>query len=112
MFLSLRHLLFLPAAALTAAVAVQACSLNPQPLPPGETPEAGGTGVDVPADASVAADGSVFNGADAGATIGDGTAPGTPGPDAGGGGGGEDGATDAPPSDAALEGSSTDGSTE
>jgi hypothetical protein len=112
MFLSLRHLLLVPAVALTAAVAVQACSLNPQPLPPGDTPE-GGAGVDIPADASLA-DGAPFGGggADAGSALGDGQAPGTPGPGDGASDGGAsgDGATDAP-SDGPLQGSD-DGSTE
>jgi len=99
MFVSLRTLVLLPAAALAAGVAVQACSLNPQPLPPGYT---GGNstdgGTDTLADASVGGDGSFLGGADAGTSV-DSALPGTPGVDGGADGapsGSGDGASDAP----------------
>jgi hypothetical protein len=98
MFLSLRTLL-VPAAALAAGVAVQACSLNPQPLPPGYT---GGDntdgGTETVADASVGGDAGFLGGSDAGASV-DSAQPGTPGVDGGADGapnGSGDGASDAP----------------
>ncbi len=98
MFLSLRTLVLVSTAALAAGVAVQACSLNPQPLPPGYTGDNADSGGEALADASVGGDAGFLNGADAGATI-DGAQPGSPGVDGGADGaasGSGDGASDAP----------------
>ena len=116
MFHALRHLVLLAAATL-AAVSVQACSLNPQPLPPGLQGSGTDGGADVAADASVGSDAGQFGGgADSGNGFADGTAPGIPGFDGGatGDGGSSDGATDAAsdaPTDAATDAPS-DGSPE
>jgi hypothetical protein len=106
-----RRLSCLAGAALGLAAA-WACSLNPQPLPPGETAEAGssygGGGTDagpagfVGADASAGGDG----GTNVPATDG-GTAAPTEGGDSGDAGDGGDGASDGSdggPSDAATDG--------
>jgi hypothetical protein len=116
MFLPLRTFPAFAGAALLL-LAVPACSLNPQPLPPGDQPDSGAA--EIAADASVASDGSLFGGgADGGTTpAGDGSTPGTPGVD--GGAGADSGsttgdgglvATDAE-TEAAVD-ASADGSTE
>ncbi len=111
--LSLRTVVLSAAAALAVAGAVQACSLNPQPLPPGYSGDNTEAGSEVAADASVAADGALFGGgADAGAGA-DSALPGTPNVD-GGASDTADGAADAAgdaPNDAPTD-SPTDGGSE
>jgi hypothetical protein len=99
-----------------AAGAVYGCSLNPQPLPPGETAEAGASGGSTTLDATTgaSADGApIFGGGEAGggaltdSSTDGGTSqpPGTP--DGGDGGVAGDAAQDAPqdgPTDAATDG--------
>lgn len=67
---------------LVALTAACGCSLNPQPLPPGEGPD--GSAGQIPADATTGDSGGSFGGNDGGARI-DATADGAPAiaPDAG-----------------------------
>jgi hypothetical protein len=95
MFVSPRHLVLLPGAALLL-VAVQACSLNPQPLPPG-LQGANDAGGELVADATA------------------GTTPDSGGPFGGGGadtGTSVDGAVPAVPPDGAVADAATDGEVE
>lgn len=87
--------------------AAQGCSLNPQPLPPGEQSDGGAT-MAIPADATTASeDSGEFAGGDAaGGADKDGTTPGTPQAD--GGDARSDSGGDGAPNDAATDGS-TDG---
>ena len=83
MFAPLRTFPAFAGAALLLLAGLPACSLNPQPLPPGDQPEGGGA--EIAADASVASDGGLFGGgADAGTTTeADGSTPGSPTVDGG-----------------------------
>jgi hypothetical protein len=100
-------------AATLAATAPQACSLNPQPLPPGEQPDAHGTTAN-PTPGSGADAGTAQNGSSSGGSSGSSSGSGGGFPDAsvgadaataneGGGLSGDDGSTDGE-TDAAVTG--------
>jgi hypothetical protein len=105
---SIRHLALVVGAAALVAVGA-GCSLNPQPLPPGDGPEGGGGAAQPEVDAAAGggADSGTLLGANDGGSS-DGTTPAIPPPD---------GATDAAvldgASDAPADGQpSSDGATE
>ena len=105
---SIRHFALLAGAATLVAIGT-GCSLNPQPLPPGDNQGDGGNLAALDAAAGGGADTGVFVASDGGSA--DGTTPAIPPPD-----GGTDAEVDAAvdgPSDAAADGQPPpDGATE